>query len=206
MIKIKGLYCILPEFDTIKEYKKFVEQLCKFNPDVVQLRIKNKPDKFFYKVAVEIKKILAKFKLPFIINDRIDIAISVCADGLHLGQDDFPVVEARKIVEKLKLKNFIIGYSTHSFEQAKKALELPVDYIAIGPVFYTQSKSEYTPVGIEVVKKVKLLAEKKNITVVAIGGINEDNIELVKKTKVDGFAVISALKELDYKVIKKLKK
>jgi len=192
MAKIKGLYCILPEFDTIKEYKKFVEKLCKFRPDIVQLRIKNKPDKFFYNTAVEIKKILAKYKIPFIIND-------------HLEQDDLPVIEARRIVQSLKLKNFIIGHSTHSVEQAKKALNLPVDYIAIGPVFETTTKSEYKPIGLEVVRKVKLMAKEKNIPVVAIGGINHENIELVKNTNVGTVAVISVLKDLNKKVIEKLK-
>ncbi len=205
MAKIKGLYCILPEFDTIKEYKKFVEKLCKFRPDIVQLRIKNKPDKFFYNTAVEIKKILAKHKITFIINDRLDIAISINVNGVHLGQDDLPVIEARRIVQSLKLKNFIIGHSTHSVEQAKKALNLPVDYIAIGPVFETTTKSEYKPIGLEVVRKVKLMAKEKNIPVVAIGGINHENIELVKNTNVDTVAVISVLKDLNKKVIEKLK-
>jgi len=205
MIKIKGLYCILPEFDTIKEYKKFVKQLCKFAPDIVQLRIKNKSDKFFYNTAVEIKKILTRYKIPFVINDRIDIAILVNADGVHLGQDDLPVEKARSIVERLKLKDFIIGHSTHSIEQAMKALKLPLDYIAIGPVFPTETKSEYQPIGIDVVKKVKLLAEKKKIPVVAIGGINQNNIELVKNTKVDAVAVVSVLKELNSEIVNKLK-
>lgn len=204
-MKIKGLYCILPEFETISEYENFVTRLVKYQPDVVQLRIKYKPDKFFYNVAVKVKNILSKTQIVFIIDDRVDIAVSVGANGVHLGQDDLQPNLVRKLVNKYKIKNFIIGYSTHSFSQARDALKLPVDYISIGPVFATTSKPEYKPVGLETVRKVKKIASKKNIPVVAIGGINHTNVELVKKQGVDAIAVISAIRDLNPEVIFKLK-
>lgn len=204
-MKIKGLYCILPEFETVKEYERFVYCLVRFHPDIVQLRIKNKPDKFFYEVAIKIKNVLCKNQILFIINDRIDIAVAVQADGVHLGQDDLSPVVAREIAKKYGVKNFIIGYSTHSYLQAKRAVELPVNYISIGPVFATTSKPDYKPVGIDVVRKVKIMASKKNIPVVAIGGINDTNIELVKQQGVDAVALISAIKDLKSEVIFKIK-
>ncbi|MEN3013993.1 MAG: thiamine phosphate synthase [Endomicrobiia bacterium] len=195
-MKIKGLYCILPEFETLQEYISFTRKLIKFNPDVIQLRIKNFSDKFFYSVALNIKKILASKKIPFIIDDRVDIALLVKADGVHLGQDDLPAEVVRKLL-KIKSKNFIIGVSTHSFQQAKEALKMPVDYISIGPVFPTSTK-DYKPVGLQTVKEVVLLAKNK-MPVVAIGGINSKNVELLKEIKPSAIAVISALKIADLK-------
>jgi len=204
MKKIKGLYCILPEFHNIEDYLNFVKKLLKYKPDVIQLRIKNKSDKFLYEVAFKIKKILSKTNIPFIIDDRLDIALLVKADGIHVGQDDLSSKELRKILNKLKLRNFIIGYSTHSLEQAKEALNLPINYISIGPVFETNLKPDYRPVGVEIVKEVKKLVNNK-FPVVAIGGINHKNVELLKEAKPDAVAVISALKNLDLRIINKLK-
>lgn len=199
-MKIHGLYCIIPELNTEYEYIDFLKRLVKFNPSVVQLRIKNKDDRFFYNVAIKLKKIVSRKRIPFIINDRVDIALITKSDGVHLGQDDLPVVCVRKLVGK----KFIIGLSTHSLSQAKLALNLPVDYISIGPVFPTTTKLEYKPVGIDIVKHVKKLAKNK-IPVVAIGGINDSNIELLKEAKPDAVAVVSVLKDLDSEKISKIK-
>lgn len=204
-MKIYGLYCILPEFQTLQEYISFTKKLCKFNPNVIQLRIKNKPDRFIFEVAVKLKKILSKYKIPLIIDDRVDIALFANADGIHLGQDDISPLKVKEVLNKLKIKNFIIGYSTHSLKQAENGLNLPVDYISIGPVFYTSNKPEYRVVGVEVVKKVKVMAEKFKKPVVAIGGINEKNIFLLKEAKPDAIAVINAIRDINPKVINSLK-
>ncbi len=204
-MKIKGLYCILPEFQTLQEYINFTKKLCKFNPNIIQLRIKNKPDRFIFQVAVNLKKILSKYKIPLIIDDRVDIALVVDADGVHLGQDDIPPSKVKEISSKLKIKNFIIGYSTHSLKQAEDGLKLPVNYISIGPVFHTSNKPEYKVVGVEIVRKVKVMAEKFKKPVVAIGGINEKNILLLKEAKPDAVAVINAIKDINPKVINLLK-
>ncbi|MFN3551040.1 MAG: thiamine phosphate synthase [Endomicrobiia bacterium] len=201
---IKGLYCILPEFDTIEKYKKFVSKLIKFNPNIIQLRIKNKSDQFFYQVAFEIKKILSSKNICFIIDDRVDIALLIKSHGVHLGQDDLSALEVRKLVNNLGLKKFIIGYSTHSLEQAKKALYFPVDYISVGPVFKTNTKPEYIPVGVNTLKKVKEFVKDK-FPIVAVGGINSKNIDLIKKIGVDAVAVVSAIKDLNPDVIERLK-
>lgn len=203
-MKIKGLYCILPEFDTIEKYISFTKRLLRFAPDVIQLRIKKNSDRFFYHVALNIKKILSDKKIPFIIDDRIDIALLVKADGVHLGQDDLPVENLKKFLSEINYKKLIVGFSTHSIQQAKQALKLPIDYISIGPVFPTTTK-EYKPVGLSVVKEVKKLVANK-IPLVAIGGINEENVNLLASIKPDAVAVISALKKNNLgEVISKLK-
>ncbi|MCS7151884.1 MAG: thiamine phosphate synthase [Endomicrobia bacterium] len=204
-MRIKGLYCILPELNSILEYTDFVKKLVKFRPNLIQLRIKQKSDRFFYDLAKKIKDILKNKDILFIIDDRIDIAISINADGVHLGQDDISPLVARKIAKSCGLKNFIIGFSTHSYEQAKKALKLPVDYISIGPIFETLSKPEYEPVGVETLHRVKLLAYKNKVPVVAIGGINQNNVDDIKRNGADAVAVISAISQLDPIVIKKIK-
>lgn len=202
---IKGLYCILPEFDTLEKYISFTRKLLKFRPNVLQLRIKKNNDKFFYQVALSIKKILTSYNdIVFIIDDRIDIALLVKADGVHLGQDDVPVRDVNKFLSEVHYKKLIIGFSTHSLQQAKQAIKMPVDYISIGPVFPTTTK-EYKPVGLSVVKEVKKIVSNKT-SLVAIGGINEENVILLRDIKPDAIAVISALQKnnLD-KVISKLK-
>lgn len=203
-MKIKGLYCILPEFDTFDEYINFTKKLLKFQPDVIQLRIKRHSDKFFYMVAKDIKKIISFKKIPFIIDDRVDIALMVKANGVHLGQDDIPVDKLKKFLLEFKFHKLIVGFSTHSLEQAKLAMKLPVDYISIGPVFPTETK-DYKPIGVDVVKKVVDLVNNLK-PVVAIGGINEKNVDLLKDVKPTAIAVISVLNKTDLsKVILKLK-
>ncbi|MCX7957250.1 MAG: thiamine phosphate synthase [Endomicrobia bacterium] len=200
MRKIKGVYCILPEFEKIDYYITFTKNLLRYNPDVIQLRIKNMSDRFFFDVARKLKKIISVKKIPFIINNRIDICLLVNADGVHLGQDDLPINELRRLSKKL-----IIGFSTHSVKQAINSLRLPVDYISVGPVFESKNKKEYGVVGLDTLKEVLEIVSRK-ISVVAIGGINTKNIELLKKVKPDAVAVIDALKEINLKyTISKLK-
>lgn len=188
---IKGLYCVLPEFNRLEEYKSFTQKLCTLGADVLQVRIKNKDDRFFYQVAILVRKITKKFNLPLIVNNRIDIAILVSADGVHIGQDDISPFVVRKFLSSIS-KRLIIGFSTHSVSQAKKAIKFPVDYISIGPVFKTNTKPENKPIGIETVTKVVSFVKNK-VPVVAIGGINENNIDLLKNTGINAVAVISGL-------------
>lgn len=193
-MKIKGLYCILPEFNNLKEYINFTKKLLKFKPDALQLRIKKNNDRFFYQVALSIKKILSSYKnIPFIIDDRVDIALLVKADGIHLGQDDLPVENLKRFLSEISYKKLIVGFSTHSLQQAKQAIKLPVDYISIGPVFPTTTK-DYKPIGLSVVKEVKRLVANK-IPLVAIGGINEENVNLLSGIRPDAIAVISVLQK-----------
>jgi len=177
-VSVKGLYCIIDSTEKVKE-------ICKGGADIIQLRLKDIPDKEIFFLAKKTKEITDKYNILFFINDRVDIAVLVGADGVHLGQNDLPVREVKRL-----FPDFIVGISTHSISEALEAQKNGADYISIGPIFKSPTKPELTPVGLELLKEIK---QKVRIPVVAIGGINEKNIEIVKKTKVDSIAVISAI-------------
>jgi thiamine-phosphate diphosphorylase len=122
----------------------------------------------------------------FLVNDHTDIAIAVNADGVHLGQDDLPLKESRKIMGRKK----IIGISTHTVEQAIDAEKDGADYIGFGPVFNTTTKDAGSPKGIDMLHEIK---KQVHIPVVAIGGINLENIRSVLDAKADAVAVASAI-------------
>ena len=154
--------------------------------DMVQLREKNLETRPWIDLAAKIAKICRKHNVFFIVNDRVDIAAASGADGVHLGQDDFPVAWARKILGKGK----IIGKSTHSVGQAKEAIREKADYIAVGPVFWTQTKKIDRPVGTELVSQVRKFTKKP---ILAIGGIKPENAASVVACGATGVAVVSAL-------------
>ena len=137
--------------------------------DVIQLRDKGSSDREIVEAGRAIRKAVGKDKAVFIVNDRPDIALAVGADGVHLGQDDIPVMAARSILGKDK----IIGLSTHSLEQAAEAQNSGADYIGVGPIFSTPTKPDYKAVGLELIEKIKGI---NGIPFVAIGGIDESNI------------------------------
>lgn len=151
---------------------------------LVQLREKQMPALQFYEQA----RAAVKSGVQLIINDRVDIALAVGAHGVHLGQDDMPPEAARRLLGD----EAVIGYSTHSVEQAKKALTLPIDYIAIGPIFTTSTKTNPSPtLGLEGLRAVREAIG--NIQLVAIGGISHSNAREVIEAGADSVAVISAL-------------
>jgi thiamine-phosphate pyrophosphorylase len=137
-------------------------------------------------MAERIKKITQKKNIPLIINDRVDIAKSIDADGVHLGQDDMPLKEAREILGDEK----IIGISTHSFEEALQAEKQGADYIGLGSIFQTSSKQIKDAIGTEIIKEVLYLVK---IPVFPIGGINLGNLDQVIKAGSKRIAVISAV-------------
>ena len=152
----------------------------------VQYRDKNASRRKVYEEAIKLKDLAGKHNAVFIVNDYSDIALAVDADGVHLGQDDLPVKEARKILGKGK----IIGVSTHCIEQALEAEQAGADYIGFGPVFHTSTKDAGNPRGTVLLGEIK---NKVSIPVVAIGGINLENIHSVLETGVDAVAVASAI-------------
>ncbi|MEA3560296.1 MAG: thiamine phosphate synthase [Candidatus Omnitrophota bacterium] len=151
----------------------------------IQLRDKHSSARQLTKIGRELRKLTKKYNVNFIINDRLDIALAVDADGIHLGQEDLPLKFARKLAPKK-----IIGISTHSFIEARKAEQEGADYIALGPIFKTFSKLTGPPVGVKIINRLK---KSLNIPLVAIGGINTANIENVKSQKPDGIAIASAV-------------
>jgi thiamine-phosphate pyrophosphorylase len=153
---------------------------------VVQLREKRLGTLEFYNIAVKIKSITEKYEIPLIINDRIDIALAVDCAGVHLGQNDMPAGIARSIMGN----NKIIGVSASTLEEAQKAEKDGADYVGVGAMFTTTTKNDAKAVSIKCLKEIK---EEVSIPVVAIGGINEKNVELLLTAKIDGIAVVSAI-------------
>ncbi len=152
----------------------------------IQVREKGAPSGDFFRSAAAAVQIGHERGAKIIINDRVDIALVTGADGVHLGQDDLHPEEARKILGPAA----IIGFSTHSMEQALSAMSFPIDYIAIGPVFDTRTKSDPDPVvGVEGIRNVRQAIG--HIPLVAIGGIRLENVSDVLSAGADSAAVIS---------------
>ncbi|HKC66203.1 MAG TPA: thiamine phosphate synthase, partial [Pyrinomonadaceae bacterium] len=153
------------------------EQVRRFSAggaNFIQLREKRRGAREFYREAEEALQIARSRNLRLIINDRVDIALALSADGVHLGQDDLPPAAARELLGE----QAIIGFSTHNVEQAIEAARTPVDYIAIGPIFETKSKENPDPVvGLEGLRQVR--KEIDQMPLVAIGGIRQENIREV---------------------------
>jgi len=155
--------------------------------DTVQFRQKNGTTRDLIEIAKQIKILCSKAGIMFIVNDRIDIAIASGADGVHLGQDDFPVPLARHLLGYDK----IIGGSAGSVEEARKCLAEAVDYIGFGPVYQTTSKDDAGPVcGIDVMKQA---LDEIPLPFIAIGGVDSNNIPELIQAGVHGIAVISAV-------------
>lgn len=163
-----------------------VEEAISGGATLVQLREKDVSSLEFYNIALDVKKVTDKYNIPLIINDRLDVALTVDAAGVHLGQSDFPCMVARKLIGEDK----ILGISAATLEDALKAEEDGADYVGIGAIFPTGTKLDADSVNIETLKNIK---KNLHIPVVAIGGINEDNFMLLKDTGIDGLAIISAI-------------
>jgi len=151
----------------------------------VQYRAKRLSTKEMYQEALELRKICRK--VVFLINDRLDIALGVDADGVHLGQDDLPYQVARKLLGEKK----IIGLTVHNVKEAKEAKRAGANYISVSPIFKTKTKYDAgKPVGSALLEKIK---EKISIPVVVIGGINLTNAGEVIRAGADGLCAISAV-------------
>lgn len=165
-----------------------VKELIKGGATFIQLREKRLSPQKFYESAKEVVNYTRGSEIKIIVNDRVDIALAVRADGIHLGQDDLPPEAARKILGERS----IIGFSTHNVEQAIAASNLPLDYIAVGPIYQTNSKENLDPiVGIEGLQKVRQAIG--NFPLVAIGGINLDSAQMVWRSGANSIALISSL-------------
>lgn len=165
-----------------------VEKLIRGGATLIQLREKDASPADFYRAARNVIKIAQKGGVKIIINDRVDIALAVKADGVHLGQDDLPPEAARAILGK----NAIIGFSTHTLDQAVAAIRLPIDYLAIGPVFETHTKLDPDAVvGLDGLRQVRKLVG--DFPVVGIGGISGENLRSVFDAGADAAAMIGAI-------------
>jgi len=153
----------------------------------VQLREKDLGGRELFVLAEKTKRLCERYQANLFVNDRVDVALGVDADGVHLGGDSMPVRAARELLGAEKL----IGVSTHSIKEAREAEQEKADFILFGPVYFTASKAAYgEPQGLGRLKKV---VEKISLPVYAIGGVKVGNIAEVKETGVRGIALISAV-------------
>ncbi len=171
-----------------------VSRLIEGGATFIQLREKDLSPQNFYAEAEIAIKIAREKNVKILINDRVDLALCLKADGVHLGQDDLPPEMARKILSD----QAIIGFSTHNVAQAIEAAKMPIDYLAIGPIFGTQTKENPDPtVGLENLKKIREAIG--DFPLVAIGGITPENAKEVFLSGANSVAVISELlKEPDF--------
>jgi len=159
--------------------------------DIIQLRYKGYSSHEFFEIATKIRKMMVKEADIFIVNDRADIAKAVEADCLHIGDDDIPF-EFAKLICGVSIK---IGLSTHNLDEAVQAEEMGVDYIGLGPIFFTKTKLlKHNPIGLDEIRKVRKLV---NIPIVAISGINKLNARSVLDAGADAVAVSSAICHAD---------
>lgn len=163
-----------------------VEKALKGGATFVQLREKELDEASFLEEAVEIKKLCKAYHVPFVINDNVEIAIAMDADGVHVGQND---MEASDVRAKLG-PDKIIGVSAQTVEQAVLAQQRGADYLGVGAVFPTGSKADAEDVSLDTLKEI---CQSVHIPVVAIGGISENNVDQLSGSGICGIAVISAI-------------
>ena len=169
-----------------KDFYVCIEEAIKGGVKIVQLREKNISTKDFYEKALKVKEICKNYGVLFIINDRLDIAQAVGADGVHLGQSDMPIEKAREILKD----KFLIGATARNVEEAKRAELLGADYIGSGAIFGTNTKDNAKKLETEELKKI--VASVK-IPVFAIGGINIDNVSNLKNIGLQGICAVSGI-------------
>lgn len=169
-----------------RDFLKSMEEAILGGVTILQLRHKEGSSRAFYHRARELKKLTTHYNLPLIINDRVDIALAVDAEGVHLGQQDLPVPVARQLLGPDK----IIGASTATLEEGRIAEAQGADYIGVGALFTTATKQDTRRVSLDTLKHIK---DSVSIPVVGIGGLTKENIPSALATGIDGVAVVSAI-------------
>ncbi len=169
-----------------RDVVKTLEQAIEGGVTAIQYRFKNKSSRQMYEELLVLRDITRQNKVALIVNDRVDLAIAIKADGVHVGQEDLPPDVCKKIIPE----DMIVGYSVNNLEQLKDAMTMPIDYIGFGSVFHTQTKKDYKYVGLEALCKAINIT---SIPIIAIGGITHYNLKDVLKCKVKGVAVVSAI-------------
>ena len=169
-----------------KDFYTCIEEAIKGGVKIVQLREKNISTKDFYEKALKVKEICKNYGALFIINDRLDIAQAVGADGVHLGQSDMPIEKAREILKD----KFLIGATARNVEEAKRAELLGADYIGSGAIFGTSTKDNAKKLEMGELRKI---VTSVKIPVFAIGGINIDNVSILKNIGLQGICAVSGI-------------
>lgn len=168
-----------------RDLAQSVDQAIQGGVTLVQLREKSVSTREFLELARRVKEITTHYHIPLIINDRLDIALAIDADGLHIGQDDLPMIKAKEL-----FPNKIIGVSVSTLEEALVAQQQGADYVGVGAVFSTPTKTDAADVSLD---QLGLIKKSVHIPVLAIGGINEINLRQVMAKGIDGVAVVSAI-------------
>lgn len=186
--KIAGLYLVTDrDLCMGRSLEQVVHDCVRGGVAVVQLREKDLPTRDFVSEAQQVKKILEPYNVPLIINDRVDVALAVGADGVHVGQEDLPYELARKLLGP----EAIIGLSVENEEQVREAENLDADYLGVSPIFETPTKTDTK--GSWGLDGLAWVRKNSRHTLVAIGGLNEENTAETVRAGADSIAVVSAL-------------
>ena len=185
-----SLYLVTDKSEDVEKFLKTIEEAIKGGVTVVQIREKTADTLDFYNLALKVKEITTKYNVPLIINDRVDVALAIDADGVHVGQSDMPCDVTRKLVGP----NKIVGVSAATIDEAEKAQKDGADYIGTGAIFPTKTKDDAPKIT---KKDLKDIVDSINIPVVAIGGITLDNASELVDTGIAGLSVVSAIMSSD---------
>ena len=187
-----------------EEFLYRIEEALKGGVTLMQLREKEKTTREYIDLAEKVHEITKKYNVPLIIDDRVDVALAIDAEGVHVGQSDMPVRSARKIMGDKK----IIGATTKTVSQAKEAYEMGADYLGVGAIYPTTTKVKTVLTSVDTLKDI---CESVPIPANAIGGLNKDNINILKGIPIAGICVVSAImkaenpKEATMTILEKIK-
>ncbi len=171
---------------TEEEFLRRVEEACKGGVTLIQLREKERTTREYLSIAEKVHEITMRYDIPLIIDDRVDVALAVNAEGVHVGQSDMPVTIARKLMGTDK----IVGATAKTVPQAVEAYEQGADYLGVGAIYPTTTKVKTVLTSVDTLKEiVKAVPIKVN----AIGGLNKDNIHILKGSGIDGICAVSAI-------------
>lgn len=165
-----------------------VEAACKGGATIIQLREKNKSTREYLELAANVHEITARYKVPLIIDDRVDVALAIGAEGVHVGQTDMPVAMARKLMGS----NKIVGATTKTVPQALEAYKQGADYLGVGAIYPTTTKVVTILTSVETLKEI---VKAVSIPVNAIGGLNKENIGVLRGTGIAGICAVSAIQK-----------
>ena len=189
MKRVDWKLCLVADVEAAggKSIISAIEQAIEGGVSLVQLRAKKLKNHEFFELGLKVRETTKKKSIPLIINDRVDIALSCNADGVHLGQEDLSVSHARKILGRKKL----IGVSVNTKKEAEEAEERGADYLGVGPIYFTQTKKDIkAPLGAEGLREIR---KRVRIPILAIGGINAGNAREIIEAGAAGIAVVSAI-------------
>ncbi|MBE6890131.1 MAG: thiamine phosphate synthase [Ruminococcaceae bacterium] len=172
-----------------EEFLRRVEEACKGGVTLIQLREKERTTREYLNLAEKVHEITQRYDIPLIIDDRVDIALAVNAEGVHVGQSDMPVAVARRL-----MGDKIVGATAKTVPQALDAYEQGADYLGVGAIYPTTTKVKTVLTSVDTLKEiVKAVPIKVN----AIGGLNKDNIHVLKDSGIDGICAVSAIMKAD---------